>query len=201
MSNFYGKATTSDLRSTVSLTQDLNGEGLDFTGELAARLAWTEPGERIVISGSSDVTLLSQIRGALLSLKSDVFNGENNIVVSSGGAEFFDRRLLLLEHEIDGLLKRKIHYTLQGEGGRVLDYTGILNEKENQIIELEKKIQNLEERLRRFGKRERASLKMRSFDSKLPSRPPATPTLPAPTSRSFSSEPSSIRPWMASSTN
>lgn len=35
-----------------------------------------------------------------------------------------------------------------------MDYTGILNEKENQIVELEKKIQNLEERLRRAGKRE-----------------------------------------------
>lgn len=35
-----------------------------------------------------------------------------------------------------------------------MDYTGILNEKENQIVELEKKIQNLEERLRRSSKRE-----------------------------------------------
>jgi DNA repair exonuclease SbcCD ATPase subunit len=66
-----------------------------------------------------------------------------------------DRRLFLLEHEIDGLLKRKINYTVkEGESGRFLDYTGLLNEKENQIIELEKKIQNLEERLRRAGKRE-----------------------------------------------
>lgn len=61
----------------------------------------------------------------------------------------------MLEHEIDGLLKRKINYTVkEGESGRFLDYTGLLNEKENQIIELEKKIQNLEERLRRAGKRE-----------------------------------------------
>lgn len=40
------------------------------------------------------------------------------------------------------------------QGERVLDYTGLLNEKENQIVELEKKIQNLEERLRRASKRE-----------------------------------------------
>jgi hypothetical protein len=41
------------------------------------------------------------------------------------------------------------------EGGhRTMDYSGILNEKENQIVELEKKIQNLEERLRRSSKRE-----------------------------------------------
>lgn len=36
----------------------------------------------------------------------------------------------------------------------MLDYTGILNEKENQIIELEKKINNLEERLRKATARE-----------------------------------------------
>lgn len=58
-----------------------------------------------------------------------------------------------MEHELDGLLKRKINFTV-GEGERVLDYTGILNEKENQIVELEKKIQNLEERLRRASVRE-----------------------------------------------
>jgi chromosome segregation ATPase len=42
----------------------------------------------------------------------------------------------------------------EGETSRVLDYTGLLNEKENQVVELEKKIQNLEERLQRFTKRE-----------------------------------------------
>lgn len=64
--------------------------------------------------------------------------------------------MLLLEHEIEGLLKRRINFSVKDtEGGhRSMDYTGILNEKENQIVELEKKIQNLEERLRRSSKRE-----------------------------------------------
>ena len=35
-----------------------------------------------------------------------------------------------------------------------MDFTNLLNEKENQIVELEKKIQNLEERLRRASARE-----------------------------------------------
>lgn len=51
------------------------------------------------------------------------------------------------------MLKRKINYSAK-EGERSLDYTGLLNEKENQIVELEKKIQNLEERLRRASLRE-----------------------------------------------
>ena len=49
-------------------------------------------------------------------------------------------------------MRRKILFQVpdyQG-GTRQLDYTMILNEKENQIIELEKKIQNLEERMRRM---------------------------------------------------
>jgi hypothetical protein len=42
------------------------------------------------------------------------------------------------------MLKRKINFSVKDENGeRVLDYSNLLNEKENQIIELEKKIQNL----------------------------------------------------------
>lgn len=68
----------------------------------------------------------------------------------------FAKRLLLLESEVDGLLKRRINYTAgdQVSGERTLDYSGILNEKENQLVELEKKINNLEERLRRATARE-----------------------------------------------
>ena len=48
------------------------------------------------------------------------------------------------------MMKRRIEFgDKTGNGSRVLDYTGILNEKENQIIELEKKINNLEDRLRK----------------------------------------------------
>ena len=63
---------------------------------------------------------------------------------------------MLLEHEVEGLLKRKINFSVKdGKGGtRSLDYTSLLNEKEVQIVELEKKIQNLEERLRRASQRE-----------------------------------------------
>ena len=106
-----------------------------------------------MLSGSSDVTALSGLKGALLKLKQDFFSPSSGVVVAGDRKDSYDQRFLLLEHEIDGLLKRKINYTAQ-EGERVLDYTGILNEKENQIVELEKKIQNLEERLRRASLRE-----------------------------------------------
>lgn len=39
-------------------------------------------------------------------------------------------------------------------GKRSLDYSKLLNEKENTLVERDKKIQNLEERLRRANERE-----------------------------------------------
>jgi hypothetical protein len=53
-------------------------------------------------------------------------------------------------------MKRRFNYSIKDQeaGTRLLDYNNILNGKENQIVELEKKINNLEERLRRVGQRE-----------------------------------------------
>lgn len=107
------------------------------------------------MSGSSDVTLLTGLKGAILKLKDEFFAGHEGVIIKGERREQLDKRLFMIEHEIDGLLKRRISYTIrEGETSRTMDYTGILNEKENQIVELEKKIQNLEERLRRAGKRE-----------------------------------------------
>lgn len=66
--------------------------------------------------------------------------------------------MFLLEKQIDGLLRRKIGFSSMTDhqsGSRSLDYSGILNEKQNQIVELEKKINNLEEKLRRASIREK----------------------------------------------
>jgi chromosome segregation ATPase len=51
-------------------------------------------------------------------------------------------------------MKRKVNVGTADSTGRVLDYSLLINEKENQIVELEKKIQNFEEKLRRAVKRE-----------------------------------------------
>lgn len=57
---------------------------------------------------------------------------------------------------MEGLLRRRIEYSTGNAetGERVLDYSNLLNEKENEIVELQKKINNLEERLRRASLRE-----------------------------------------------
>jgi hypothetical protein len=150
----FGQPTNSLIQNNT-VRRDLNGEGLDLSADRAAFLAWSEPEQNIIIQGSSDFALLSTLRGAILKLKDEYFSGSESIVIAGDKRETFDRRFLLLEHEIDGLLRRRINFSVkEGEYGRSMDYTGLLNEKENQIIELEKKIQNLEERLRRVGQRE-----------------------------------------------
>jgi hypothetical protein len=52
-------------------------------------------------------------------------------------------------------MKRKVNASTADSTGRVLDYDILMNEKENQLVELEKKIQNLEEKLRRSTQREK----------------------------------------------
>ena len=45
--------------------------------------------------------------------------------------------MILLEHELEGMMRRKINYGTRDETGeRTLDYSNMLNEKENQIVEL-----------------------------------------------------------------
>lgn len=109
----------------------------------------------VVASGSSDYSKIATLKDAILELKSSYFS-TGGISVKGEKRDDLDRRFLLIEHEIDGLLRRRIEYSSKDyEGGsRFLDFTNILNEKENQIIELEKKINNLEERLRRATARE-----------------------------------------------
>ena len=65
--------------------------------------------------------------------------------------------MILLEHEMDSLMKRKINFTSVDQNGtRFLDYTTMLNEKENEIIRLEKKLENFESKCSANKKREDA---------------------------------------------
>lgn len=67
MSYSYGKPTTSDI--IKSGRRDLNGDGIDINAERAAYLSWSETSENVILSGSSDLTRLSGLRGAILKLK------------------------------------------------------------------------------------------------------------------------------------
>ena len=127
-------------RATTSTTQSSAWriEGQDIEGEARANLQWSNPSTNVVIKGSSDYSLIQGIKNAILLLRQDFFvNQGPTISIFGEKRDDLDRRLLLLEHEVDGLLKRDILYSLKGQDGtRSLDYTNLLNEKENQIVEL-----------------------------------------------------------------
>jgi flagellar biosynthesis/type III secretory pathway chaperone len=110
----------------------------------------------VVVTGSSDYSKISILRNAILELRSHYFNPNSGLSVQGEKRDELDRRFLLIEHEFDGLLRRRIEYSTkdyQG-GSRNLDFTGLLNEKENQIVQLYKRIDNLEERLRKANAKE-----------------------------------------------
>jgi hypothetical protein len=114
----------------------------------------TSGNDQIVLSGISDISNLRNLKNILLSLQSEWLQDGNKFILTGNQKEEYNKRLHLLESEIDGLMRRKVNVSTGDSTGRVLDYDLLMNEKETQIVELEKKIQNLEERLRRSGKRE-----------------------------------------------
>ncbi len=71
------------------------------------------------------------MRNILLGLQTEFTEGGPKVTFTGEKKDDFNKRLLLLEHEIDGLLKRRINYASRDEQGgtRVMDYTGLLNEK------------------------------------------------------------------------
>lgn len=144
-------SSTAQVQSTQS---NFEGRKSELEGEQEAILRFAQD-NLVVASGSTDYSKLSTLKDAILALKSSYFS-TGGIAVKGEKRDDLDRRFLLIEHEIDGLLRRRIEFSSKDyEGGsRFLDFTNILNEKENQIIELEKKINNLEERLRRASARE-----------------------------------------------
>ena len=91
------------------------------------------------------MTDVARMKDYLLSLRGSFENDPETTKLPGVKKDEFEQRLLLLEHEIDGLLRRKIHFTSNDEQGtRFLDYTTMLHEKENEIIGLSKKIENFE---------------------------------------------------------
>lgn len=109
----------------------------------------------MIVRGFSDVDHFKNLKNVLLSLQGSWLQEGNRFVLEGSQKEDFSKRLLLLEGELDGLMKRRVNASTADSSGRVLDYDLLMNEKENQLVELEKKIQNLEEKLRKSTGREK----------------------------------------------
>ena len=69
------KLTSSNQSS--SNQRNLEGEIYDLVGESQAILRWSEVegGDNILVRGGSDISLLSNFKGALLKLKDEFFSG------------------------------------------------------------------------------------------------------------------------------
>ena len=131
---------------------NFEGRAGELSADQTASLKWaSELNNGVVLTGSSDYSRLATLRNALLELRSNFFSANSGLSVKGEQRDELDRRFLLIEHEIEGLLRRRVEYSakdLQG-GERTLDYSSVMHERESYIVELEKRVENLEERLRR----------------------------------------------------
>lgn len=84
----------------------------NFTSEVDAErelfLRYANSSDKVVLSGSNDYGILSAMKNSLVSLKSDYFSSSGNITIETERKSELDRRFILLENEIDGLLRRRI---------------------------------------------------------------------------------------------
>lgn len=115
---------SSTQRASTSLTT-----GADLQAERDAFLRYATSGDAIVISGTSDYGILAALKDAILKLKTDYFSRTGAVSFKADERADLDKRFLLFEHELDGLLRRRIEYSAKDfEGGtRNLDFTNLLN--------------------------------------------------------------------------
>ena len=78
--------------------------------------------------GDHDVVDLARFKDYLLSLRASFEHDAETTQLPGTHKKQFEERLLLLEHEIEGLLKKKINFTsVDATGTRFLDYTTLIN--------------------------------------------------------------------------
>jgi hypothetical protein len=63
---------------------------------------------KVVISGSSDYSKITTLKNTILELRSSYFSSNSVLSVQGQNRDELDRRFLLIEHELDGLLRRRI---------------------------------------------------------------------------------------------
>lgn len=132
MSSWQGRSTNIQQSSSSSrASNNVDGAVLDILGDRAATLAWEQStgGQVQILPGGSNYSILSDFKGSVVRLWDDFFSGKSGIQLEAGKKEELQKRLMLLEHEVDGLLKRRITFSVKDSNGgeRHLDYTGLLN--------------------------------------------------------------------------
>ena len=126
------------MRQDIDLSKDVEGELYDQLASSLTRLKHSSNlSSDFIIKADSDVTALNNIKNVFLLLRNEFSSNEGpRIVFENEKKDDMNKRLILLEKEIDGLMRKRIEYSVKDQTGgmRTLDYGNLLNEKENQIV-------------------------------------------------------------------
>ena len=128
----------------------IEGRNEQLLGDNKGFLKWaSDLNNATVYDGSSDYVQLTNLKNAIFELQSSYFNPKSGLAIKGAESDEAQRRFLLIEHEIEGLLRRRIDVNTKDHvsAERVMNYTQLMHEKESEIIELESRIKNLEGRL------------------------------------------------------
>lgn len=81
----------------------------ELAADISASLRYaSDLNNGVVISGSSDYSKITTLKNAILELRSSYFSSNSGLSVQGQNRDELDRRFLLIEHELDGLLRRRI---------------------------------------------------------------------------------------------
>lgn len=124
-------------------------QGLEFDSRLT--------GDGIVIDGNTEYSSLKNTKDLLLELIRE-FQANRTVTFEGNQKDDYNRRLILLENEIEGSMRRMLGYNQADSQGNIrrLDYDRLLCDKENEIVEKGSRICNLEEKLKESNERELA---------------------------------------------
>ncbi len=76
-----------------------------------SRLSWSSIPSDIIISGDSDLNTLKNIKNTVLQLRREFSSSTDpKIQLNYVKKDDFDKRMILLEHELEGMMRRRINY-------------------------------------------------------------------------------------------
>ena len=104
-----GFSTGSNVVSQSTSSYEVEGRKEQREADRSTYLKWaSELTNNVLISGSNDYTRLNNLREAILELKNQHFNINSGLSVQGAGRDQLARRFLHIEHEVEGLLRRRI---------------------------------------------------------------------------------------------
>jgi hypothetical protein len=97
--------------------------------------------QNATIERASEDSQVTALREILTSFRTEISSALPSLSQQPASKERIEKRLGLLESQIDGLLRKtSFKSTSTSQGVRELDYSALLLEKENQIVNLQRRI-------------------------------------------------------------